>query len=58
MLYADFMHIVKLIKPKHTSIAVILKSAGAARVLEITSVVLEYCLNQIFVEIIMEYDVK
>ena len=34
---------------------VILKSA---RVLEITPVVLEYCLNQIFVEIIMEYDVK
>ena len=28
MLYADFMHIVKLIKPKHTSLAVILKSAG------------------------------
>jgi hypothetical protein len=29
-----------------------------ARDLEITPVVLEYCLNQIFVEIIMEYDVK
>jgi hypothetical protein len=29
-----------------------------ARVVEITPVVLEYCLNQIFFEIIMEYDVK
>ena len=34
---------------------VILKSA---RELEITPGVLEYCLNQIFVEIIMEYDAK
>ncbi len=32
--------------------------SGTGRVLEITPVVLEYCLNQIFVEIIMEYDVK
>ena len=29
-----------------------------ARGLEITPGVLEYCLNRIFVEIIMEYDVK
>jgi hypothetical protein len=29
-----------------------------ARVLQTTPVVLEYCLNQIFVEIIMQYDVK
>jgi hypothetical protein len=29
-----------------------------ARVLEITPVVLEYCLIRIVVEIIMEYDVK
>ena len=28
------------------------------RGLEITPAVLEYCLNQIFVKIIMEYDVK
>ena len=55
----------------HPEISVILKSArtardrpeqpgagGAARVLEITPVVLEYCLNRIFVEIIMEYDAK
>ena len=34
------------------------KRPGTARVLEITPVVLEYCLNRIFVEIIMEYDVK
>ena len=45
--------------------AVILKSARdrpeqpwTARVLEITPVVLEYCLNRFFFEIIMEYDVK
>jgi hypothetical protein len=29
-----------------------------ARLLEITPVVLEYCLNRIFVEIIMEYYAK
>ena len=37
------------------------KSPGqpeTARGLEITPGLLEYCLNRIFVEIIMEYDVK
>ena len=34
------------------------KAPGTARELEIMPGVLEYCLNRIFDEIIMEYDVK
>jgi hypothetical protein len=34
------------------------RQPGNSRGLEITPGVLEYCLNRIFVEIIMEYDVK
>jgi hypothetical protein len=53
-----------MLKTRHIQ-RVILKSAqdsprlpGNSPGLEITPGVLEYCLNQIFVEIIMEYDAK